>query len=116
MAFWLLQVLSVILLAPLSARPLPTVAALLSLLDPQSIFSSAAIMPAHPAIQAIGLLPPVDNIRAAYSLLEHRVFQAVQTQVGDAARLGEVRQEVLSLLQAAEPVCLVTLQLQILAY
>ena len=47
---------------------------------------------------------PVDNIRAAYRVLDHRVQQALRTQVGDAPRLQEARNLAMSLLQAAEPV------------
>lgn len=49
-------------------------------------------------------LLPVDNIRAAYHLLEERVVTALRTQLGDAARLANVRSQALSLLQTSQPV------------
>ncbi|KIP01072.1 hypothetical protein PHLGIDRAFT_80996, partial [Phlebiopsis gigantea 11061_1 CR5-6] len=48
-------------------------------------------------------LLPVDNIRAAYHLLEERVVTALRTQLGDAARLANVRSQALSLLQTSQP-------------
>ena len=60
-----------------------------------------------PAASAIPPTAPssvLDNFRAAYYVLEERVIRALQTQLGDAARLGEQRTHALSLLQTAEQV------------
>lgn len=48
----------------------------------------------------------VDNIRVAYHQLHRSVIRAIQTQVGDAARLAEQRQMAMRLFQTAEPVSL----------
>ena len=63
--------------------------------------SQAVDPPADPVVYALNT---TDNIRLAYEILVQRVTRALQTQLGDAARLGETCSEVLSLLQAAEPV------------
>lgn len=63
---------------------------------------------ADPLVMAdpvVNHLPPVDNIRLAYYALEGRVTTALRTQLGDAARLGNIRAQALSLLQNAQPVC-----------
>lgn len=44
------------------------------------------------------------NLRLAYLELERRVDRALNTQVGDRERLGEVQDEVLSYIQAVERV------------
>ena len=44
----------------------------------------------------------LQNIRAAHFELERRVNRAVRTQVGDRARLGELRNQGLALARAAE--------------
>ncbi|KAH9831803.1 uncharacterized protein C8Q71DRAFT_714853, partial [Rhodofomes roseus] len=46
----------------------------------------------------------VHNIRSAYYVLCDRVTTAVHTQLGDAARLAQQREEVLRLMAEAEPV------------
>lgn len=46
----------------------------------------------------------LNNIRSAYHVLTNRVETALRTQVGDSARLGLARTEVLSLAAAAEQV------------
>lgn len=56
---------------------------------------------ADPVVHA---LSPEDNLRAAFHTLHHRVIRALQTQIGDAARLGETRNQALQLLQAVQPV------------
>jgi hypothetical protein len=44
----------------------------------------------------------LDNLRAAYRVLEDRVIRSLRTQMGDAVRLGEQRSQALQFLQAAE--------------
>ncbi|KAJ7710674.1 hypothetical protein B0H17DRAFT_1190373 [Mycena rosella] len=46
---------------------------------------------------------PFADSRAAYSVLETRVNRALQTQLGDAARLRLQRDEAFRLLESAEP-------------
>ena len=48
----------------------------------------------------------LNNVRASYTELVQRVNVALRTQVGDAARLREVRSLVLSLASTAAQVCL----------
>jgi len=43
----------------------------------------------------------LDNIRAAYRVLEDRVIRALRVQLGDSIRLGEQRSQALQLLQSA---------------
>lgn len=50
----------------------------------------------------------LDNIRAAYSELLQQVNVALRTQVGDVARLQEVRSRILALGRAADQVRLIT--------
>ena len=57
-------------------------------------------------------LHPVDNIRAAYNVLERNVVRAVRVQIGDRARLQDQKDSALSLLQAAELVSLALLAVQ----
>lgn len=47
----------------------------------------------------------LNNLRHAYQELERRVQRALNTQVGDARRLAEVQNEVLSYSQAVNRVC-----------
>lgn len=47
----------------------------------------------------------LNNLRHAYQELERRVQRALNTQVGDARRLAEVQNEVLSYSQAVDRVC-----------
>lgn len=46
----------------------------------------------------------LNNFRVAYQVLDDRVRGALHTQLGDAARLGEQRDQALGFLQAAEQV------------
>ena len=62
---------------------------------------SSVLMEANPAVHS---LSPIDNIRAAYQILERNVVRALQAQLGDDARLEEQHDSALSLLQAAIPV------------
>ena len=50
-------------------------------------------------------LTQAENIRAAYHNLHRTAIRSLLTQVGDAARLGEVRGQAVAFLQAAEQVC-----------
>lgn len=45
------------------------------------------------------------NIRSAYAILWERVSVALQTMVGDAARLDAVRTQALELMHSGEQVC-----------
>ena len=47
---------------------------------------------------------PLNNLRAAYHVLEGRVNRALRTQVGDVPHLEEQRVQALQLLHAAEQV------------
>jgi hypothetical protein len=51
----------------------------------------------------------LDNLRAAYKVLEDRVIRALRTQLGDSVRLGEQRSQVLQFLQSASMVTKSTL-------
>ena len=70
--------------------------------------STAPRLPTHAAIidtaQAVITLDVVDNIRRAYSELEHSIIRALQTQVEDGARLTIERDSALRLLETALPV------------
>ena len=46
----------------------------------------------------------LNNLRAAYRVLEDRVHRSLRTQLGDAVRLGEQCAQTLQFLQAAEQV------------
>jgi hypothetical protein len=48
----------------------------------------------------------INNLRAAYRVLEDRVIRSLRTQLGDAVRLGEQRAQAMQFLQAAEQVSL----------
>lgn len=57
--------------------------------------------PLDPVVRPLSV---ADNIRSAYHTLYARVRSACRIQLGDAARLGEIRRQALELLQTAEPV------------
>ena len=46
----------------------------------------------------------LNNIRAAYNVLESRVISALRTQLGDQPRLAAVTEQALALSSAAEQV------------
>jgi hypothetical protein len=48
----------------------------------------------------------LNNIRAAYRVLENRVISALRTQLGDQLRLAAVTAQALALASAAEQVSL----------
>lgn len=47
---------------------------------------------------------PLDNLRAAYHVLDRDVHRSLRTQLGDTARLQEQQRHALAFLQAAEQV------------
>ena len=51
----------------------------------------------------------LENIQAAYCVVEERVQRALRVQLGDQTRLADQRQQVLLLLQSAEQVRRLTL-------
>jgi len=54
----------------------------------------------------LAMADPINNLRAAYRVLEDRVIRSLRTQLGDAVRLGEQRAQAMQFLQAAEQVSL----------
>lgn len=57
----------------------------------------------EPLITA-SMTEPLNNIRSAYHVLHERVLTSLRTQIGDPIRLGHVRDQAISLTQAAEQV------------
>jgi hypothetical protein len=58
------------------------------------------------AQRGVSTLVPLDTIRAAYFELGRIVYVSLQTQMGDAARLGQTRRECVQLLAMAQQVSL----------
>lgn len=71
-------------------------------------YSPLPSLPWYQPCSALSQMDPLhtlnllDNIRVAFNTLHERVLRALQTQVGDSARLQQTRTQVQSLLQAAE--------------
>lgn len=71
-------------------------------------YNTPRLTPSTDHVQPVVTLDVVDNIRRAYAELEHSIFRALQTQIGDGVRLSIERDTALRLLETAEPVRLLS--------